>query len=143
MGSNLGDKKNNLDKAIQLLNSRVGKITKQSKYIITKPVDIQNADDFLNACVEINTVLKPEELLIQLKKIEIELGRNIHSKGKNESRTIDLDIIFFNRLNYESKELKIPHSKYHLREFVLIPLSELDSNLFDPNLKLTLKQLIN
>lgn len=143
LGSNLGDKKKNLNKAIDLLNLRVGKITKHSSYITTKAVDMLDADDFVNACVELCTPLKPEELLNQLKKIEIELGRDSNSKGKNESRTIDLDIIFFNQLIYQSEELIIPHPRYHKREFVLIPLIEIAPNSYDPLLKLTLKQLIN
>ena len=143
LGSNLGERKENLNKAIDLLNSRVGKVTNQSNYINTKPVDMKNADDFINACIEIQTSYNPLELLSQLKKIEIELGRQSNSKGKNESRTIDLDIIFFNQLIFNSEELKIPHPRYHLREFVLHPLSELNHKISDPCLKLTLKQLIN
>jgi 2-amino-4-hydroxy-6-hydroxymethyldihydropteridine diphosphokinase len=143
MGSNLGDKKDNLDKAINLLNSKVGKVAKQSTYIVTKAVGMQNADDFLNACIELHTSLKPLELLSQLKEIEIELGRQSNSKGKYESRTIDLDIIFFNQLIFSSKELTIPHPKYHLRDFVLIPLLEINSNIIDPLIHLKLKQLIN
>ncbi|MBM3452457.1 MAG: 2-amino-4-hydroxy-6-hydroxymethyldihydropteridine diphosphokinase [Bacteroidetes bacterium] len=126
LGSNLGDKKDNLDKAINMLHLRIGKVTKQSTYITTKPEDMQNAGDFLNACVEIYTIFNPEELLNQLKKIEFEFGRDPSSKGKYESRIIDLDIIFFNQLIYESNKLKIPHPKYHLREFVLIPLREIN-----------------
>ena len=143
LGSNLGNKKENLDKAINLLNSRVGEVTKKSSYLITKPVDMQSDEDFLNACIELQTVFNPEELLNHLKKIEIELGRKSNSKGKNESRSIDVDIIFFNQIIYNSNELKIPHTRYHLREFVLTPLMEISSNLYDPLLKLTLKQLIN
>jgi len=143
LGSNLGNKKENLDKAINLLNSSVGKVTKKSTYLVTKPVEMQSDENFLNACIELQTVFNPEELLNHMKNIEIELGRESNSKGKNESRTIDLDIIFFNQLIYNSNELKIPHPRYHLREFVLTPLMEISSNLYDPLLKLTLKQLIN
>lgn len=143
LGSNIGDKKKYIDKAIDILNTRIGKITNQSKYHTTPAVDMPNADDFVNVCVELQTIFKPEELLNQLKIIEIELGRDKNSKGKNKSRKIDLDIIFFNQLIYCSKDLIIPHPRYHLRKFVLIPLIEIAPRICDPSLKLSLKELIN
>jgi 2-amino-4-hydroxy-6-hydroxymethyldihydropteridine diphosphokinase len=143
LGSNIGDKKAHLDNAISILNTTIGKVTKQARYIETEPVEMKTKDLFLNTCIEFETALSEKELLIALKKIEEQLGRSARSKGQYESRTIDLDIIFFKQLTLQSIELTIPHPRYHLREFVLNPLHELNPNLLDPCIKLTLKQLIN
>jgi 2-amino-4-hydroxy-6-hydroxymethyldihydropteridine diphosphokinase len=143
LGSNLGDKKSHLDNAIQVLNSTIGNVTKQADYIETEPINMLSKDLFLNTCIELITPLSAIELLVELKKIEETFGRNPGSKGKNESRTLDLDIIFFNKLIYSSIDLTIPHPRYHLRHFVLYPLKQIHENFMDPCLKLTLKQLIN
>lgn len=143
LGSNLGNREDTIYKSIEQLNLQVGKVVKQANLIETEPVEMKNAELFINTCVELLTSLTVEELLNELKQIEINLGRSSQSKGKNESRTIDLDILFYNNLVYSTENLSIPHPRYHKRDFVLIPLLELNNNLADPRTKLTLKQLIN
>jgi 2-amino-4-hydroxy-6-hydroxymethyldihydropteridine diphosphokinase len=143
LGSNLGDKKSHLDNAIQILNSTIGNVIKQADYIETEPIDMLSKDLFLNTCIELKTPLSAIKLLVELKKIEENFGRNPSSKGKNESRTLDLDIIFFNQLIYSSIDLTIPHPRYHVRDFVLYPLKQINEHFVDPCLKLTIKQLIN
>ena len=143
LGSNLGNREGNINKAIELINSTIGKVIKQAKNIETEPVDMYNANLFMNTCIEVQTSLNVEYLLEELKKIEINLGRPANSKGKNESRTIDLDIIFYNQIVYSSENLTIPHPNYHKRDFVLVPMLELDNQFIDPKTKITLKQLIN
>lgn len=143
LGSNLGNREENINKAIELINSTIGKVIKQAKNIETEPVDMYNANLFMNTCIEVQTSLNVEYLLEELKKIEINLGRPANSKGKNESRTIDLDIIFYNQIVYSSENLTIPHPNYHKRDFVLVPMLELDNQFIDPKTKITLKQLIN
>lgn len=143
LGSNLGNREENINKAIELINSTIGKVIKQAKNIETEPVDMYNANLFMNTCIEVQTSLNVEYMLDELKKIEINLGRPANSKGKNESRTIDLDIIFYNQIVYSSENLTIPHPNYHKRDFVLVPMLELDNQFIDPKTKITLKQLIN
>lgn len=143
LGSNLGNREDTIYKSIEQLNLHVGKVVKQANLIETEPVEMKNAELFINTCVELLTSLTVEELLNELKQIEINLGRSSQSKGNNESRTIDLDILFYNNLVYSTENLSIPHPRYHKRDFVLIPLLELNNNLADPRTKLTLKQLIN
>ena len=143
LGSNLGNRDENINKAIELINSTIGKVIKQAKNIETEPVDMYNANLFMNTCIEVQTSLNVEYMLDELKKIEINLGRPANSKGKNESRTIDLDIIFYNQIVYSSENLTIPHPNYHKRDFVLVPMLELDNQFIDPKTKITLKQLIN
>lgn len=143
LGSNLGNREENINKAIEVINSTVGKVIKQAKNIETEPVDMSNSNLFINTCIEVQTSLNVEYLLEELKNIEINLGRPANSKGKNESRTIDLDIIFYNQIVYYSENLTIPHPNYHKRDFVLVPMLELDNQFIDPKTKITLKQLIN
>ena len=143
LGSNLGNREENINKAIELINSTIGKVIKQAKNIETEPVDMYNANLFMNTCIEVQTSLNVEYMLDELKKIEINLGRPANSKGKNESRTIDLDIIFYNQIVYSSENLTIPHPNYHKRDFVLVPILELDNQFIDPKTKITLTQLIN
>jgi 2-amino-4-hydroxy-6-hydroxymethyldihydropteridine diphosphokinase len=143
LGSNIGDRKAHLDKAISVLNATIGKVTKQARYIETEPVEMQTKDLFLNTCIEFETALSAKELLMALKKIEEQLGRSSCSKGQYESRTIDLDIIFFNQVAFQSTELTIPHPRYHVRDFVIYPLMEINDRIIDPKSMLSLKQLIN
>jgi 2-amino-4-hydroxy-6-hydroxymethyldihydropteridine diphosphokinase len=143
LGSNLGNREENINKAIEVINSTIGKVIKQAKNIETEPVDMSNSNLFINTCIEVQTSLNVEYLLEELKNIEINLGRPANSKGKNESRTIDLDIIFYNQIVYSSENLTIPHPNYHKRDFVLVPMLELDNQFIDPKTKITLKQLIN
>jgi 2-amino-4-hydroxy-6-hydroxymethyldihydropteridine diphosphokinase len=143
LGSNIGDKKANLDNAISILNTTIGKVTKQARYIETEPVEMQTKELFLNTCIEFETAFSAKELLRELKKIEEKLGRSAHSKGQYESRTIDLDILFFNQVVFQSTELTIPHPRYHLRDFVIYPLMEVNDRIIDPKSMLSLKQLIN
>jgi 2-amino-4-hydroxy-6-hydroxymethyldihydropteridine diphosphokinase len=143
LGSNLGNREENINKAIEVINSTIGKVIKQAKNIETEPVDMSNSNLFINTCIEVQTSLNVEYLLEELKNIEINLGRPSNSKGKNESRTIDLDIIFYNQIIYSSENLSIPHPNYHKRDFVLLPMLELDNHFIDPKTKITLKQLIN
>ncbi len=143
LGSNLGNREKTIYKSIEMLNLRIGKVVKQARLIETEPIGMSNTNLFINTCVEVHTTLAVDDLLNELKKIELSLGRPSHSKGKYQSRTIDLDIIFYNECVFSTENLTIPHPRYHERYFVLIPLLELNNHLTDPRTKLTIKQLIN
>ena len=120
----MGDKKAYLEHAIKTLNTVKGcKVMKTSSFLITEPYGVTNQDKFLNACLELRTLLTPEELLTQLQKIEQSAGRErIIRWGP---RTLDLDIIFYDDLIWETEDLCIPHIEMHKREFVLNPLHEI------------------
>jgi 2-amino-4-hydroxy-6-hydroxymethyldihydropteridine diphosphokinase len=143
IGSNLGDREQNLEKSIALIENRIGKIINKGIVLETIPIDMDSEFKFLNTCIEIETSLCPISLLRELKKIELDLGRAIESKGKKLPRTIDLDILFYGNITYNSDELIIPHISYHLRDFVLRPLSSISENFIDFRKKLSIKQLIN
>ncbi len=124
IGSNLGNRRRNINKAIAKLKHIAGvKITKTSKIIETLPQGGPPQNKFLNGVIEIKTSLMPFKLLSQLKKIEKELGR---VKGVvNGPRVIDLDILTFGKMRINTPRLKIPHPRMHEREFVVNPLKEL------------------
>ena len=143
LGSNLGNRLNTINSAIQKIESEVGEIISIADCIETAPVEMESVENFLNSCIEIETELTVWEVLKKLQKIEIDLGRPKNMKGKNESRTIDIDIIFYDSEMIETTELCIPHKEYHTRSFVLIPLLQIAPNFIDPSKNLTVKQLIN
>ncbi len=127
IGSNIGNKKNNLLTAIQQINLTIGTVTEISSFLENKAQGFETQNIFLNACIICITNYSPIETLDKLKKIEVNMGRK-NSQGFYEDRIIDLDIIFYDQLVYESDVLTIPHKKYKDRDFVLIPLSELSPN---------------
>ena len=141
LGSNQGNKSNYLEKAVVEIEQRIGKISQKSFVYETEPVGFESNDSFLNACVEVNTILNPNEILSITQQIEIENGRSVKSLSGYTSRTLDIDIIFFNSLVLESETIQIPHPRYSERLFVLIPLCDIVPDLKDPTNTLTIKQL--
>jgi len=98
-------------------------------------------DWFVNGVIKIETDLEPSELLRTLKTIEAQLGRT--ETFRWGPRTIDLDILFFDDIQIQTRELKIPHPLIQDRKFVLIPLAEIDRHLIHPVLKKTIQQLLD
>ena len=123
-GSNLGDRREHLNRAKNAIDDSIYcNVTKTAPLIETKPVGYTNQNDFLNGCMEIQTLLEPFELLDFLHKIEDADGRthDIHWGP----RTIDLDIIFYDDLVLSTPTLTIPHKEMTGRYFVLKPLSDI------------------
>ncbi len=141
LGSNQGNKSNYLEKALEEIELRIGKISKKSFIYETEPLGFESTDSFLNACIEVKTILNPNEILAITQQIEIENGRSVKSLSGYTSRTLDIDIIFFNSLVLESETIQIPHPRYSERLFVLIPLCDIAAELKDPTNALTIKQL--
>ena len=126
LGSNLGDKEENLRKAINLINEKAGKVTKTSSFINTEPWGFSSDNLFVNACVEIDTTLTPQELLAATKQIETEMGRKQKSiNGTYNDRIIDIDILLYGDITVDEENLKIPHPHMYERDFVMIPLKEI------------------
>ena len=122
-----------------LLEKEHIKILKSSSIYETQPVDYSAQPWFLNQMLEVNTVLLPDELLDILKKIEAKLGR-LKSIPKGP-REIDIDIILAGELIQKTPRLQIPHPQMHKRNFVLVPLREMDPGVVHPVLKKTIKSL--
>ena len=126
LGSNLGDKEENLRKAINLINEKAGKVTKTSSFINTEPWGFCSDNLFVNACIEIDTTLTPHELLAATKQIETEMGRKQKSiNGTYNDRIIDIDILLYGDITVDEENLKIPHPHMYERDFVMIPLKEI------------------
>lgn len=126
LGSNLGDKKSNLQKAINMLGERAGEVLAVSSFIETEPWGFVSDNAFLNACVKIDTALTPQELLAVTQEIEKALGRTHKSDGgKYCDRPIDIDILLYGDIVVDDENLKIPHPHMYERDFVTVPLKEI------------------
>ena len=139
LGSNLGNSREILNKAIELLSQKIGVIILQSKDYETKPWGIINQPDFLNLAIAIHTKLKPLEILEQTQSIENQLGRV--RKEKWGARLIDIDIIFYGNETVDEPNLKVPHPLMQERDFALIPLAEIAPDFLHPVLRKTVLEL--
>lgn len=141
IGSNIGDRKAYIDKAILVLEKNIHiKIKQVSALYETDPVGGPVQGKFLNGVIELKTILKPHELLNALQDIELRLGR-IRSGLKNQPRTLDLDILLFNDLILETQRLIIPHPLIQDRFFVLKPFAQIAPDIVHPVLKKTIKDI--
>ena len=139
IGSNLGNRIKNITKAKYFLDLNGINITKSSSYYETLSWPDPNKPKFINIVVQSNTKASPEKLLKIFKSIEKKLGRK--KKSKNSPRTCDIDIISYNQRILKGN-ITIPHKRMHKRNFVLIPLFELNKNWFHPKTNENIKKLI-
>lgn len=142
LGSNKGNRLEYLQLAIDDIFKRVGTIRKISKVYETPALGFEG-DDFYNACIKIETELKPKKLLRVLKQIEADLGRTTKKSDTYESREIDLDILFYEDEVINEKSLLIPHPAIHLRKFVLAPLSNIAKEVKHPIFQKTVSELLD
>ena len=139
LGSNLGDRKGNIEAASKLIDQLIGKIAKKSRFYETQPWGKPDQDWFYNQMLMINTTQDPREMLENITKIERQVGRE---KGEKWGpRIIDVDIIFYGKRVIRDKGLEIPHPEMHKRGFVLVPMLELAPELEHPVLHKTMDEL--
>ena len=140
LGSNMGNSQKLLNKAIMMIEKKIGNVLRRSGLYQTAAWGKTDQPDFLNQVVIAETTLTAAETMQAILKIESTMGR-IRTK-KNAPRIIDIDILFFNKAIINEKDLSIPHPAIHLRRFVLVPLNELSPNFIHPVFRETNHQLL-
>lgn len=142
LGANMGDAKKTFARAVEKL-SALGTVGQQSALYGSEPWGFESPDNFTNQVVELHTCLDPQALLVRLQQIEKELGRTAKTEGgQYASRTIDIDILFYDDAVLETPALVIPHPLLHRRRFVLVPLCERWSGHVHPAIGLSAASLL-
>jgi deoxyguanosine kinase len=141
IGSNTGDRLDHLQSAIDAIHTQIGSIDQISRLYQTPALGFEGAD-FINGCLKVSTQLEASQVLDILLVIEQHLGRIRHDDGQYHSRTIDLDLLFFDSLISKSERLELPHPRLHERRFVLQPLADITSDFEHPILKQTISKLL-
>ena len=131
LGSNLGDGRQNLQKAIERIVDCVGNIIEKSSVVESEPWGFESENKFVNSVVLVETKLTPIELLDITQSIERELGRTNKRKPNfpYEDRIIDIDILFYDNYEIKTERLTLPHPHIYAREFVYLPLKEIEDKL--------------
>ncbi|QKZ15560.1 2-amino-4-hydroxy-6-hydroxymethyldihydropteridine diphosphokinase [Spirosoma sp. KUDC1026] len=140
LGANLGDRVATLVRAAQLINGRVGSVVRASGLYETAPWGVTDQPSYLNQVLAVETDLKPEELLQQTQAIEQELGRVRLEKWG--ARVIDIDVLYYDQLVWQTSTLTVPHPYLHQRRFTLVPLAEIAPDFVHPVLQKTNRGLL-
>ncbi len=142
LGSNLGDKQSNIKIAYNEIEKRIGRIVSQSAFYITKPNGFESDNDFQNTVCEVLTDIPVQQAFEEILLIEKIIGRASKSiNGNYSDRLIDIDILLYDDLVINTELLTVPHPRFHLRNFVLLPFVEISPNTVHPLLKKTILQL--
>ena len=142
LGTNIGNRKENLTRAIGLLSLALGHYTALSSFIETAPWGFNSDNAFLNCTVAFDTELSPHQLLDTTENIERELGRTSKSNGGiYHDRVIDIDILLYGSETVSTERLTIPHPLMHMRDFVLEPLAQIAPHTIHPTTGKSIEQL--
>lgn len=149
LGTNLGDKEQNLRDAVQKIEEQIGKVVSLSAFYVTAPWGFVSENSFLNAAACVETELPPLDVLRETQLIERELGRTKKSvNGVYSDRLIDIDLLLYEDLvlsvtSPSGAELNLPHPLMTERDFVMKPLAEIAPDLVHPVLGKTMRELIS
>ena len=141
LGSNLGDRLGNIERALDALRAAGIEVCRVSSFYRTEPVEFRQQPWFVNCVVEVETELLPLQLLKAVQKVERDLGRR-RSINKGP-RKIDIDILLYENVVVRSEALTIPHERMAERRFVLVPLRELEAGLRHPVTERTVAEMLN
>ena len=142
LGTNIGNRNENLTRAIEALSLALGPYKTLSTFIETTPWGFESENGFLNCTVAYKTELTPLELLDITEGIERKLGRTTKSTGgAYHDRIIDIDILLFGNETVATERLTIPHPLMHLRDFVLEPLAQIAPDIIHPTIGKSIRQL--
>lgn len=141
LGTNLGDKKMNLENACTSIEKKIGRISRKSSVYETEPWGYDDGPNFLNQVVQVETTLTPLELLSGIMGVEAGLGRK-RGNVRYAPRTMDIDILLYDNLIINQPVLIIPHPELANRKFVLEPLAELVPELEHPGLRKKISELL-
>ena len=142
LGSNLGDRAGNLLLAVRGLMEASLPVLRLSAIYDTEPVDVESHDNYLNMVAEVHLkTITPEQMLARMIRIEYLLGRR--NKFENAPRTVDLDLLFYGGVHYNTPFLTLPHPRLHLRKFVLVPMAELAPHFVHPTLNKTIQEILS
>lgn len=126
LGSNLGNRHEQIHRALKLIEQRVGSVLRVSKFIETEPWGFKSPNLFLNAACLVQTSLSPRACLLTTQQIEKEIGRKAKSTGESyQDRPIDIDLLMYDHEHVQDQDLVLPHPHMKDRDFVLIPLQEI------------------
>jgi 2-amino-4-hydroxy-6-hydroxymethyldihydropteridine diphosphokinase len=142
LGTNLGDREQNLQVALEKIGENIGAVAASSSLYETEPWGFASENKFLNMAVEVRTNLKPSGLLGRILMIESQMGR-IREGKEYKSRLIDIDILFYNDRIITKKVLLVPHPGIPERRFVLVPLCEIAPDLIHPVLNKSIRELLD
>lgn len=140
LGSNQGNRVGYLQKGVQRLIQTVGPLERLSPIYETPALGFEGGD-FLNACASFKTDKSPQQLMEILLSLEQESGRKRSLSGNYESRTLDLDLLFYDEVQIDTTTLVIPHPRLHLRNFVLFPLADIYPEFIHPGLESSVEKL--
>ena len=141
LGGNIGNICDSFKIALEQISKDIGVIKDKSPVYYSEPWGFESNNMFHNQAISIETLLTPHELLSKLLLIEASIGRE-RKKIAFESRKIDLDILLYNNLIIKDKNLVIPHPRMHLRNFTLVPLSDIAPDIIHPVIEKTITQLL-
>lgn len=140
LGTNMGDKKANLQRAKKLITERIGQVQRSSGIYQTQAWGNTELEDFYNQALEIRTYNSPDKTMYLILDIEKEMGR-VRSNNQYEARIIDIDILFYGNKVIKSKDLTIPHPKFHERNFAMLPMMDINGDYIHPIFQVAIDEL--
>lgn len=140
LGTNLGDREDNLQRAVVRISEVIGRVTRRSVIVESDAVGFKSDDRFYNIVLEVETEHSPEEVLRLILDIERAMGRE--RSEHMSSRIIDIDLLLYDDRVIETRDLVVPHPRMHERNFVLVPFAQAAGSIVHPILKKTVKQML-